>query len=259
VRHPQHDAVVEAVRSWYRRSYPEMGYLIEERRFGWYGNAGPAASGRVTLRDVTPELVRELLDDVDAYYGGLPVSLFVDDREADAALRPALQAEGAEAGPGNSYLAYGGPPPEAPPLPGVTLEYATEASLREYAVTKLKGFANSEDAPSEQQVAVEIAMRQAEAASDGRFLIARAEGDAASIAGWYTNGAHIFQLATRVPFRRRGIATALLRHILREELSQGTQAVVINADEDDHPIEIYRRLGFTDEVYWRRPYRVAAR
>jgi len=59
-----------------------------------------------------------------------------------------------------------------------------------------------------------------------------------------------------VPFRRRGIATALLRHVLCEELSKGAQTVVINADETDRPIELYRSLGFTGEVYWRRPYRV---
>lgn len=257
MRHPQHDEVVETVREWYRRSYPEMGYLIDERPFGWYSNAGPASTGRVTLRDLPPDQVPALLTDVRSYYGSVPVTLYVDDRAAEAGLRPALESAGVAAGPSNCYLAYVGPPPETPALRDLTLEYATEASLREYAVTKLQGFANTDDEPAEQNVATETALRQAELADAGRFLIGRIAGAPAAIAGWYTAGvAHIFQLATRVPFRHRGIATALLRQVLCEELSKGAQTVVINADEYDRPIELYRRLGFTDEVYWRRPYRV---
>jgi hypothetical protein len=30
--------------------------------------------------------------------------------------------------------------------------------------------------------------------------------------------------------------------------------VIITADEADRPIQLYRRLGFTDEVYWRGTY-----
>jgi ribosomal protein S18 acetylase RimI-like enzyme len=236
-----------------------MGYLVEERAFGWYSrNAAAPHAGHVTLGNVTPDLVPALLDDVRVYYGGVAVSLYIDDHAQDAALQPALKAAGAVPGPSTCYLAYAGQPPQAPLLGNATFEYASSENLREYAVAKLQGFANSEDEPAEADVASEIALRSAELAGEGRFLIARVDGKPAAIAGWYTSGvAHIFQLATRVAHRRRGIATALLQHIVREELSKGAQTVVINADEHDRPIELYRRLGFTDEVYWRRPYRVA--
>jgi ribosomal protein S18 acetylase RimI-like enzyme len=255
MRHPQHDQILEAARAWYRTSYAEMGYVVEERLFGWY-NRNAAGGGHVTLRPITPEQASALLEDVRSYYEGNFVDLYVDDRKVDATLGPVLAAAGYKAMSASSYLTYVGQPFE-PTLPaGVAIEAAGREVLREYALTKLKGFANSDDAPPEGEVADEVALREAELHGEGRLLIARIDSEAAAIAGWYTAGdALIFQLATRVGYRRRGIATALLGTIVREELSDGARSVVINADEDGEPIKLYRRLGFTDEVYWRRPYR----
>jgi GNAT superfamily N-acetyltransferase len=255
MRHPQHDQIVEASRAWYRTSYAEMGYVVEERRFGWY-NRNAAGGGHVTLRPIRPEQASALFEDVQSYYEGRSVDLYIDDREVDATLGAVLTAVGYEAVSASSYLTYVGEPFE-PPLPaGVAIEPAGREALREYALTKLKGFASSDDAPPEREVADEVALREAELHGEGRLLIARIDSEAASIAGWYTAGdALIFQLATRVGYRRRGIATALLATIVREELSNGARSVVINSDEDGEPIKLYRRLGFTDEVYWRRPYR----
>ncbi len=44
---------------------------------------------------------------------------------------------------------------------------------------------------------------------------------------------------------------------LSDGYAKGRRSVLINADPDDTPVQIYRRLGFTDEVYWRRRYRMA--
>ena len=43
----------------------------------------------------------------------------------------------------------------------------------DYAIVKLKGFANSEEAPPAEDVDQELAVRRRELASLGRFLIAR--------------------------------------------------------------------------------------
>jgi GNAT superfamily N-acetyltransferase len=62
-------------------------------------------------------------------------------------------------------------------------------------------------------------------------------------------------VATRIPFRHRGIAKQLVSYVLADAYKQGIRAVIINADQTGMPIEIYRRLGFTDEVFWRQGYK----
>jgi hypothetical protein len=42
--------------------------------------------------------------------------------------------------------------------------------------------------------------------------------------------------------------------VLTDAYKQGIRAVIINADQTDMPIEIYLRLGFIDEVFWRQGY-----
>jgi ribosomal protein S18 acetylase RimI-like enzyme len=262
MRHPEHDRLVEVVRTWYSRSYPAMGYLREARRFGVYTRnprvPGGMANGAL-LRGVAAGQVPALLADLRDYFGGGPVSLVVDDRRADALLGPALVAAGCSRGAAQAHLAHVGPAPESPAIPGLTIEPATEANLRDYAITKLEGFADGEAEPADEAVRNELAFRRAEMGGEGRFLLARLAGEPAAIVAWYEGeDRSIFLLATRVPFRGRGIARALLCHVLAEASARGCRAVIINADPDDTPIRLYRRLGFTDEVYRRRGYRLPA-
>jgi ribosomal protein S18 acetylase RimI-like enzyme len=127
--------------------------------------------------------------------------------------------------------------------------------LIDYVLVKLKGFANSEDAPSVEHVAEELAVRERELASLGRFSIARVGNEPAAILGYYDGSDRlIFNLATRTPFRMRGIARQLLCQVIEDSYDQGCRSVIINTDPNDTPIQWYRRLGFTDEVYWRRSY-----
>ena len=89
----------------------------------------------------------------------------------------------------------------------------------------------------------------------GRFSFAQAGGDPAAILGLFDgDDRHIFLLATRVPFRHRGIARWLLAHTIAAAYADGCRSVLINCDPADTPIRLYRRLGFTDEVYWRQRY-----
>lgn len=258
MRHPDHDAIVETIRGWYTRSYPEMGYLVEQRRFGWYSRNTVASSvGRVMMRSIQPDDVGPLLTDAREYYARALVTLYVDDRRLDEKLGPALVAAACGSEHGETYLAHVGPLPDAPAPPGLDVCDVTLELLEEYVVTKRKGFADSEVEPAPEEVAEELALRRAELAGQGRFAVARLIGEPVAVAGWYAGeDVHIFQLATRLPFRRRGIATALLRYVLDDSYRHGSRSVVINADEEGRPMQLYRRLGFTDEVYWRRPYRV---
>jgi GNAT superfamily N-acetyltransferase len=119
-------------------------------------------------------------------------------------------------------------------------------------VTKLKGFANSEQEPDPDRIRAEMSLRRVEMADVGRFWLARIEGEPAATFAWYEDtDRFIFNLATRVLFRRRGIARWLLCDFLAQSYAHECRSIIINADTADTPIQLYRRLGFTDEVYWR--------
>jgi hypothetical protein len=123
---------------------------------------------------------------------------------------------------------------------------------------KLQGFADSEDEPDPGRLATELALRRAENRGSGRSLLASVRGEPAAVLGlWGEADWVIFNLATRLPFRRR-LAELLLAEVLHEAAdTPGCRAVVINGEEEDWPLSWYRRYGFSDEVYWRRRYRLS--
>ena len=127
--------------------------------------------------------------------------------------------------------------------------------MTEFAIVRLKGFANSENQPTDEQIAREVAIRRAELNGSGRFLIARIGREPAAILAYYAGiDRLIFLLATRLPMRQRGIARHLLAHVIADAYDSGARSVIINTDPQDTPIQWYRREGFKDEVYWYRSY-----
>jgi GNAT superfamily N-acetyltransferase len=65
----------------------------------------------------------------------------------------------------------------------------------------------------------------------------------------------VFLLATRLPFRHCGIAQGMLAHWSRQAKGADIRSLLINCDDGGQAAALYRRLGFTDEVYWHRRYR----
>jgi len=256
MHHPEHDRLHEEVRSWYQTSMPELGYDVVRRRFGFYRrHAENPDSGLVIVEPMTPDEVPEFLADASSYFNRRAVNIWLNDRGLDAKLGRALVLAGACADKENTHLAHVGLPPERVELSGIRIEGVTADTLKEYALVKLKGFANSEDGRPVEDVQKELALRQGELASIGRFLIARVGTEPAAILGYYDGSDRlIFNLATRTPFRIRGIARQLLCEVIADSYDQGGRSVIINTDPNDTPIQWYRRLGFTDEVYWRRSY-----
>lgn len=253
-RHPEHDSIAEEIRRNFSRSYPSMGYHVERRPFGSY-QRHTAGFGAVTLSPVEPAEIAAVLADARTYYADTPFGIYIDDPGRDATLGPALEAAGCTRGAVQVHLAHLGAVPEVEPIPGIVLEKMTAATVVEWTTTKLKGFANSDAEPEPERVAFETALRRAEMAGAGRFRLARAGGEAASIIGVYqAEDVTVFLLATRLPFRNRGIARWLLSQVIAEAHAEGRRAVTIGCDPDDTPIQLYRRLGFTDEVHWRRRY-----
>jgi ribosomal protein S18 acetylase RimI-like enzyme len=259
MRHPEHDRLREEVRSWYRTSIPELGYHAQQRRFGSYRrHAEGQDSALIIVDDMSPDEVTEFLADASSYFEKRVVNIWIEDKKTDATIGPALVAAGASKLKANVHLAHVGARLERFQLSGVTIERVTANMLMDYVLVKLKGFANSEDAPPVEEVEKELAVRQSELASMGRFLIARVDDEPAAILGYYDGRDRlIFSLATRMPFRMRGVARRLLCQVVAESYEQGCSSVVINTDPDDTPIKWYQRIGFTDEVYWRRDYRFA--
>ena len=93
-------------------------------------------------------------------------------------------------------------------------------------------------------------------AGQGRFLLARVAGEPASVVAFYEGeDRYVHHLATRVPFRRRGLASRLLEDVLAGALERGCRSTIISAAEKGRPADLYRSLAFTDEIYWRREYK----
>jgi ribosomal protein S18 acetylase RimI-like enzyme len=258
LRHPDHDAVACAVRGWYTESYPTAGYIRERRRFGVYSRYIPAPQdGGVIVEALTREQVAEFLEDARRHFGGAPVGISIDDRQQDAEIGPALVAAGVKRESAWSHLTHVGALPEAPLVAGLTIEPLVAGDVEAFSVAKLKGFANDEAEPSPQRLAEEVAYRHVQMADEGRGLLARVEGEPAAILAYYEGwDRDLCLLTTRVPFRRRGIARRLICHFLTDARAQGCRSVVVGANLDDTPIQLYRRMGFTDEVYWSRGYRL---
>jgi ribosomal protein S18 acetylase RimI-like enzyme len=101
----------------------------------------------------------------------------------------------------------------------------------------------------------ELVVRRAEMAGQGRALAARLDGEVVAVAAFYEgDDRFIFVLGTRVPFRHLGIGRALLARVVHDPAASRCRSAMINADEGGRPEALYRRLGFTDEVHWRRPW-----
>ncbi len=250
---PEHDRLVREVRSWYRRAYPAMGYKVEEGAFATYRRS----SGRreAFLANLEPSQVAEFVREARAHFDGASVRVWLEGREQEAVLGRKLEEAGCDRRSAQTYLAHTGSIPDVPHISGAKLEAVSSDSVYTYVVTKQQAFANAEGALGDEEVDAEVAVRRSELAGEGRFFIARLEQEPAAVIGWYEGeDRFIFQLGTRVPFRNLGIAKYLLCWALEEGYRIGCSSVLINADPEDTPVQLYRRLGFVDEVYWRREY-----
>lgn len=126
-RHPHHDVIAATIRDAYRQSDPVMGYRVERHLLGWFQFAPAGAGfGTVTLDAVEPAAIAGLAAAIRRSHGQTPVSVYVEDRNRDAALGPALAAAGFVADERNTYFAFVGDLPPKPSraeaLAGVTVE-----------------------------------------------------------------------------------------------------------------------------------------
>lgn len=189
------------------------------------------------------------------FYQGARYEIWVEDRERAKRHGAALEAAGFEAQRDTVVLALAGSIAPAPLPAGVEVTTILDVeSLRRWARVKLQGFGDSEDAPSADRLASEVEGRRAEWPFC-RYLSASLYGEVVSVLGHYLGGDQmVFNLATRVPFRGRGIARALLACWALEAQHEGARSQLINCEAGSAPYLLYRRLGFTDEIYWYRAF-----
>lgn len=254
MRHPQHNEIAEEAKSWFRT--PGHKFAVQERRYGFYSRVIDAPEhDSVSVEALTAAEVPDFLEDLRTYYNGQAIKFFIDRREIETAVQERLVSAGCRRTNEWTYLAHVGQAPEANPISDLTIEAVTSKNVLAYQRTKLKGFANSEAEPDAEAIESGLKLRRIEMEGSGRFLIARVGIEAASIIGWH-EGAHrlIFHLTTRVPFRGRGVAKHLLSHVIKDTYDQGLRSVLIYTDPEDTPMQLYKRLGFSDEVYWRARY-----
>lgn len=250
--HPEHHRLVGVITAWFHTSFQAMGYRAEQHPWGTYWN-----TGHVYTFGFPVDQVMDFLADVRAYYGEQPVFINIDGRDHDATLGPALQAAGCTQGKTEIFLAHVGAVPQLVPVIDMAVEPMNEANLPAFAATRLKAFADSEATLTEAEVHSELADRRAELMGTGRGLLAHVGGIPAGVIWWLEDPRDIWvtYLATRVPFRGRGIGRWLLCQCLTEKYAQGCRSVLLNVTTDNvQAIQLYRRLGFVDEVYWRRRY-----
>jgi hypothetical protein len=252
--HPHHDALAVEVRAWFTTSSPEIDYLVEELWYGFQSNRGGPLGARLILTVDEPTQVRVALDEASRRAGRGPLDVWVDDRARCTLLEEELVLAGCSPIKSTTHLALVGVPRTADGPPSMVLDTVTDDTLEEWAVTKLKCFDDNEAAPTSDRIATERAVRQSEMAL-ATLRLARVDGVAVGVLGYYFGSDQlVFNLGTRVPHRRRGVAQQILARWIGEGVASGCRSLMINADDPGMPQQLYRQIGFTDEIYWYRRF-----
>jgi ribosomal protein S18 acetylase RimI-like enzyme len=254
--HPEHDAVASEVSGWFTASAPEIGYEVSEN---WYGYQSDLGSGqaRVILRVAEPGQVPAALADAAAAGGAGTLTIWVDDRERAARLDGALRSAGCRPGDATTHLALVGPMTGRPDPGRLVVQSVDEAGLAAWATVKLQSFGDTESAPAPERLAEEVAVRRDELTL-AECQLGLLGGERVAVLAYYRGHDQlVFNLGTRVPFRHRGIAQAMLAHWVDAGIADGCRSLIINATDGGAPAALYRRIGFTDEIYWYRKYELS--
>jgi GNAT superfamily N-acetyltransferase len=255
-RHPHHDDIAATLRGWHTASWPEVGVLVVETWFGFLSNADGDRTPRVLLAIDRPEEVPAALASATAARGPGEYAVWVTDRDRAARLDQALLDSGCEPVKATTHLTLVGELHARNGPEGLEMVDVDAGRLTEWAAVKVKCFEDTEVDPTPAQLERELSVRRAFTAVE-TLQVACMGSEAVGMLGYDGDVDRlVFNLGTRVPFRHQGVAQTMLAHWVGEGAAAGCRSLTINADDPGRPAELYRRLGFTDEVYWYRRYRL---
>ena len=215
-----------------------MGYDVVSRPYGVLATLGDTRRAIVVV-DGASEL--------RALVAGDATEVWVEDRGRAERLTPTLASWGYEAGRATVFLALVGDVRASVPE---DLVLRPTRETRDFARRKLTYFADGVP-PSEDDLAREVATRHAER-DLADFFVVDVNGEAVAVLAAY-RGADVtaYLLATDPSWRSRGVGSGALAAWVA---STSARAHVISALDGGRPGELYRRLGFNDEVYWYRRF-----
>jgi GNAT superfamily N-acetyltransferase len=258
-RHPAHEDIAATLRSWHTTSVPEAGIRVTETWYGYLSNADGDEWPRVLLTIDRPDDVPAALASVRSSWDAPEYVVWVTDRARRSRLDPELRVAGCEPVKATTHLTLVGELHARPGPDALVVDDAGKFRLREWAEVKIKSFEDTEGDPTATQLECELAVRARGTALETLALV-RLGKEAVGVLGYYAGADQlVFNLGTRVPYRRQGIAQAVLARWAAEGRAEGCRSLTINADDPGRPAELYRRLGFTDEVYWHMRYRLGTR
>jgi hypothetical protein len=257
-RHPDHDALARELRSWFTTSNLEINYEVAQHWYGYLSNPEGPIGPRMILNIDDPLRVTSALRDARSFCGGQILTVWVDDRERWALLDETLRAAGCRPIKATTHLALVGLLQAEPGPTILQFENVDDEHLEEWAATKIMCFDDREVQPSGERISAEIFTRRAEMALT-QLQLARLEAKPVGVLAFYVgNDQLVFNLGTRIPFRHCGVAQAMLTRWVEQGVNNNCRSLIINADDPGTPQELYRRIGFVDEIYWYQKYEFGA-
>jgi len=240
------------IRNLYHEPFEGMGYRAVKRKWGTYWN-----TDQVYTENIPHNKVEEFLDDICKYYKHKSVYINVDGREEDASLGKALREAGCKKNSSEIFLVHRGVTPQCPSPDGIEVEPVSESNLIEFSETRLKAFSLIEDTSQTKEIHDEMSIRRSELTGTASGCLARFQGEPAGAFWWYEEQDFIFLslLGVLPPYRNQGIGQWLISRRVQDAYKEGYQFVILNVLSDNvNAIRLYRRLGFSDEIYWRGRY-----
>lgn len=249
-RHPLHHEIEATMASWYRG--PSAEFTVELRGLGWCRRPIPRAASAtpdVTVRDVPLERLDAAIADAGDWLGTDDFRLVLDDRDLDSRLGTRLLKLGWERRGVTVYLCHVGVrPPDHEDVVRRQVGSDDEA-LADWVRLRSQAFADTSWVrPTADDLATEIRQRRLQEA-DGAvmFAVDRAEAPAGIVAWHKGPDRFVFNLAVLPSQRSHGVGA----EVMAREIGGAERSVLVNTDEDDGPVDLYGRWGFTDEVYRR--------
>jgi GNAT superfamily N-acetyltransferase len=134
----------------------------------------------------------------------------------------------------------------------------SEGNLAAFSETKIRAWSSREQEPSKKDLRVEMERRKRELEGSGRGMLASVDDTLAGVIWWHDESSRVrwvTQVATRTPYRRRGLATRLIVDCARTAYQEGIGAVVISVDPlNQQALTLYKKLGFSQTGYGHDTY-----